>query len=370
MNTQTVECISVSKKFGSLSAVQDLNLSLAQGEILAIVGPSGCGKTTLLRLIAGFESLDSGAIYLNGRLTAGPHYFIPPERRGVGLVFQEHALFPHLSVMDNITFGLQGRPASEKRMVAAGMLELTGLAGYEGRYPHELSGGERQRVALARALAPQPLLLLMDEPFSSLDADLRGQMREEVRRILESSRATAIFVTHDQEEAMILGDRLAVINQGRLEQIGSPEQVFHAPDNRFVAEFMGHTDLLPGVVTSNGILTEIGFLPQRVRLPEGTEVDVAVRFDDLSIDPRNGLSLKVEAKLFKGAQNRYRVRLPSGGSLHVELPHTVMIDPGSSLQISLQPGHPLACFHGDRAAQILDSQFADPENQSTLERVN
>jgi iron(III) transport system ATP-binding protein len=219
-----LEARNLTKQFGldELPAVRDVSFSLEKGEILALVGPSGCGKTTTLRMIAGFERPERGSVILAGKVVAGGSVFVPPERRGVGMVFQEHALFPHLTVLDNVGFGLSGKPKSARQKTSLRMLELLGLHRLANRYPHELSGGERQRVALARAMAPQPIVLLLDEPFSSLDADLRYQVREEVRVILKSMQATAIFVTHDQEEALFMGDRLAVFNQGRLEQIGTP----------------------------------------------------------------------------------------------------------------------------------------------------
>jgi ABC-type Fe3+/spermidine/putrescine transport system ATPase subunit len=214
-------------------------------------------------MIAGFEQPDAGEIYLDGRRVAGPDGFVPPERRGVGMVFQEYALFPHLNVAENVAFGLVGKDRRVKALRVAEMLALVGLSGYGERYPHELSGGERQRVALARALAPNPVLVLLDEPFSSLDADRRALVREEVHGILKWAGATAVFVTHDQEEALVMGDRLAVLRQGRLEQVDGPDVVFHNPATRFVAEFMGQTDFLPGRVTPEGIRTEVGLLPQR-----------------------------------------------------------------------------------------------------------
>src|SRR5688572_934968 len=210
MNSIAVRCENLSKRYAGARAVDDVSLNVAAGEILALVGPSGCGKTTTLRLIAGFEKPDSGWVEIGGRFVAGPRLFVPPERRGVGMVFQDYAIFPHLTVLQNVIYGLKGQKSSQMRENAIMMLKVVGMERFVERYPHELSGGERQRVALARALAPRPILLLMDEPFSSLDADLRVQVREQVRGILKTMQATAIFVTHDQEEALYMGDRLAV----------------------------------------------------------------------------------------------------------------------------------------------------------------
>jgi len=247
----------VSKRFRAADppAVDGLSLRVTEGEILALLGPSGCGKTTTLRLIAGLESPDAGTITLRGQIVAGPGRAVPPEERGVGIVFQDYALFPHLTVADNVAFGL---PRAARRSRVEAVLELVGLGGFGPRYPHELSGGQQQRVALARALAPAPALLLLDEPFSNLDADLRAQMRDEVERILRTSGTTAVFVTHDQEEAFTLADRVGVLLAGRIEQLAPPQELYHRPATRFVAAFVGAADFLPGVVTAQGIVTEVG----------------------------------------------------------------------------------------------------------------
>lgn len=352
MKKDAVNCIQLSKKFGDIEAVRSMDLSVKNGEILAIVGPSGCGKTTLLRLIAGFEVPDSGRVILGGTTVAQPGYSMPPERRGVGMVFQDYALFPHLTVYANVGFGLNGLPKDQERSRVHAMLKLVGLENLAGRHPHELSGGERQRVALARALTPHPILVLLDEPFSNLDADRRIQMREEVRAILKGIGATAIFVTHDQEEALYMGDRLAVINAGYLQQVGDPEEIFHKPSSRFVAEFMGHTDFLPGRVTPQGIVTEIGVLPQQVDLPSGTEVEVAFRADDVTFHPHPHGKSMVLNRHFKGALNIYRLRLPSGRLIHAMQPHTNIIEPGTIVQVVADAGHSLACFDGETAVEV------------------
>jgi iron(III) transport system ATP-binding protein len=348
MTEPAVRCQNLAKEFDLYPALNGLDLHVDPGEVLTVIGPSGCGKTTLLRLIAGFERPTSGRIILGGQEVAGPGRFIPPEHRGVGMVFQDFALFPHFTVEENVAFGLP--QANGKRHDAVrSMLRLVGLERLRARYPHELSGGERQRVALARALTPRPILLLLDEPFSNLDADRRAQMREEVRAILTSTHSTAIFVTHDQEEALFMGDRLAVLRDGLLEQAGTPEDIFHRPQTRFVAEFMGETYFLPGKVTAAGIETEIGLLRQSVNLAEGKSLDVAFRADDvyLKADP-TGEAL-VLARHFKGAHNLYRVRLPSGRLIRAARPHTDVLKPGTRVQVRAAPGHPLACFLGGLA---------------------
>jgi len=342
MTAYCVECKYLRKHFNGTTALDGVSLEVRPGELLALVGPSGCGKTSLLRLIAGFEKPDEGCILLNGRPVAGEAVFIPPEKRRVGMVFQDYALFPHLTVGDNVAFGLESREAREAE--TRRLLELVGLGGYGSRYPHELSGGERQRVALARALAPGPLVLLLDEPFSNLDSELRVQMREEVRALLGELGATAIFVTHDQEEALFMGDRLAVMSRGRVEQVGRPEEVFQDPATRFVAEFMGNADFLPGEVTREGVQTEIGLLRQPVDLPPGAPVEVALRADDVSFWPQEGAPCRVEKRRFQGMMNLYRLRLPSGRVLHALQPHTCQVPEGACVFVRAEPGHPLACF--------------------------
>lgn len=326
------------------SAVNDISFGLSSGEILALVGPSGCGKTTTLRIIAGLERPDSGSVRLHDHVVASESVFVPPEKRGVGMVFQDHALFPHLTVSENIAFGLRGNSPTQIKHTVGEMLHLVGLLPLAKRYPHALSGGERQRVALARALAPRPILVLMDEPFSSLDADLRMEMREHVRRILKSRQATVVFVTHDQDEALYMGDRLAVLNKGHLEQIGTPEEIFHESNTHFVAEFMGDSDFLKGKVTQHGIQTEIGLLNQTVDLPVSTRVEIAVRADDIDFQmDGSGNSIIVE-RFFRGAFNLYRLRLDSGQILHAFTDHTRIHPVGARVHAYVSVEHPLSVF--------------------------
>jgi iron(III) transport system ATP-binding protein len=337
----------LSKSFDSVlpAAVSDVSFALKRGEIIALLGPSGCGKTTTLRLIAGFERPDDGKVLLNDQVMADRTTFVPPERRGISMVFQDHALFPHLTAKQNVLFGLNKLPKLAAHEKAMGMLRLVGLEHLAERYPHELSGGERQRIALARALAPNPVLLLLDEPFSSLDADMRVEVREQVRGILKAARATAVFVTHDQEEALYMGDRIAVFNRGRVEQIDTPQRVFHAPNSRFVADFIGSTDFIWGEVVEQGIQTEIGLLPQHPNLPSGTKVEIAVRFDDIKFKQQAGSKSLVLERQFRGAYNIYRLRLPSGNLVHAMQPHIAFFKPGTPVHVSFVLDHPLAVFH-------------------------
>jgi iron(III) transport system ATP-binding protein len=344
MDSIAVHCENLSKTYTDTQAVNQISLDVKAGEILALVGPSGCGKTTTLRLIAGFQKPDSGRIIIGERVVADAIHFVPPEKRGVGMVFQDHALFPHLPVFENVAFGLRGKKPDEMRTIVGEMLHLVGLLPLSKRYPHELSGGERQRVALARALAPRPVVLLMDEPFSSLDADLRAEVREHVRNILKSMQATVMFVTHDQDEALFMGDRLAVLNKGKLEQIGSPEEIFHESNTRFVAEFMGDSDFLRGRVVPGGIQTEIGLLNQLVALPVSTPVEIAVRADDIDFEIDGSGNSLIVGRFFRGAFNLYRLRLNSGQILHAFTDHTKILPVGARVQARVSAEHPLTVF--------------------------
>ena len=245
-----VELRDASKTYPETSApaVDGFSLALSEGEILSILGPSGCGKTTVLRLIAGFEVPDAGEVLLRDNPASGNGFHMPPEKRGVAMVFQDYALFPNLSVSKNIGFGLRKVHRSEKERRVEEMLDTIKMSGLGHRFPHQISGGQQQRVALGRALAPRPVVVLLDEPFSNLDAAMRGQMRREVQSILRREGATAILVTHDQHEALSFADRVAVMNQGSLEQVGTPEDIFSRPATSFVATFVGHASFLPGRV--------------------------------------------------------------------------------------------------------------------------
>ena len=340
MSEISVQCTGLIKKFGKEGAVNGLDLEVKKGEILALIGPSGCGKTTLLRLITGVTKPDAGSIAIGGNLMVDSDLFVPPEIRKVGMVFQNYALFPHLSVGANISYGLKGDSSDQVNA----LLQLIGLNGYAHRMPHELSGGEQQRVALARAMAPKPEVLLLDEPFSNLDSAQRVHVRNEVRAILRMSGATAIFVTHHQEEALFMGDTIAVQNQGIIEQIGSPSSVFGNPNTRFVATFMGETDFIPGTVTEMGVETEIGLLQSTKDVIIGDEVDVAVRADDVKIVPDVKSDSIVLTNEYRGMVNIYRVRLPSGRFIHSLQRHTVSIAPATPVRVSIDPGHGLACF--------------------------
>ncbi len=331
----------------SFPAVCDVSFMMQPGEILSLLGPSGSGKTTILRVIAGLEQPDAGEVFINQQKVSGKNCFVPPEDRGVGMVFQDHALFPHLTVEKNLAFGLKQKKSEHMRSRVSEMLRLVNLEKYARRYPHELSGGERQRVALARALAPEPVLVLMDEPFSSLDTDLRIAMREQVRSLLKKLEATVIFVTHDQDEALFMGDRVAVIHQGRLEQIGTPETVFQNAASRFVAEFMGGSQFIPATITASGIETELGTLPQPCHCPEGSCVEVAVRADDIHFNPDPEGNAIICERIYRGMLNLYRFQLDSGIVLESIMAHTAIYPEGTRIKAYLDPGHPLRIFDDD-----------------------
>ena len=326
-----LELTGVGRRFGAdrPPAVDGLTFSLGAGRILALLGPSGCGKTTTLRLIAGFEAPDEGQIAIGSRVVARARDGgVPPEERSVGVVFQDYALFPHLTVEANVAFGVSRLPRAERRARVLRMLELVGLHELAGRYPHELSGGQQQRVAVARALAPEPALLLLDEPFSNLDADLRAQMRDEVQKILRATGTTAVFVTHDQEEAFTIADEVGVLNLGRLEQLGSPEAIYHQPATPFVAEFVGAADFLPGLVTLQGIVTEIGVFENAERRETGEKVRVMIRPDDVTFLPDEAGEAVLLHRYFRGSENLYCLALPSGHRVHSSQPSSAAFATG------------------------------------------
>jgi iron(III) transport system ATP-binding protein len=310
-------------------AVADVSLGLNAGEIGVLIGPSGCGKTTLLRAVAGLEPVGGGEIRLDGQVVGSPTVSLSPEKRRIGMVFQDYALFPHLSVAGNIAFGLTHLGTTQRRQRVADMLDLVGLQGSEARFAHELSGGQQQRVALARALAPQPGLLLLDEPFSNLDVDLRERLAHELRNILKAAQVTALFVTHDQLEAFAIGDTIGVMSQGRLHQWADAYTLYHRPATRFVAEFIGHGVFAPAtlrevnhqiiVQTPLGDLSDVAECPLPGSFHAG-QCDVLLRADDIVHDDHAAVKAEIIRKSFRGSEFLYTLRLASGQILMAHVP--------------------------------------------------
>lgn len=345
--TPVVKCSGVIKRFGDTLAVNGVSFELAPGEIVSILGPSGCGKTTILRLIAGFERVDGGEIIIQGQRVSNPVEHVPPERRNVGMVFQEYALFPHMTVLQNVAFGLQGMARHQRDRRLADVIELVRLVGLESRYPHELSGGQQQRVALARTLAPRPVTVLLDEPFSNLDASMRSEMRQEVERILRDNNIATVFVTHDREEAFAMADRVGVMNSGRLEQIDAPDAIYHWPATRFVAHLTGTCDFLKGKSQNGVIATDIGLLPfinNNGTLSEGTQVELLIRPDDFRIVPdEKGRSI-VQAREFRGDETILVVATPSGETLRCRQRSYSRLSPGTRVTLEPARDEPFLAF--------------------------
>jgi iron(III) transport system ATP-binding protein len=331
--------LGLTKHYGEVTAVDAVDLDMRRGEFLAVLGPSGCGKTTLLRLVAGFEQPDAGGVEIGDRIVVGPRTWLAPEDRRVGMVFQESALFPHLDVAGNVGFGLPRRGRDER---TAEMVALVGLSGLQRRMPHELSGGQQQRVALARALAPDPTLILLDEPFSSLDATLRSELRIEVREILRRAGATALLVTHDQAEALEISDRVAVMRAGRIEQISTPDELYLRPVNRFVAGFVGEANLLAGDVRGGEVVTLAGrFGAGDGGLADGSRAEVLLRpeqlvmqlVERLASQPPPETVLTVVRRVFHGSEVHHVLRDASGLELEASTPSNATVELGTRVVV-------------------------------------
>ncbi|MFY9489227.1 MAG: ABC transporter ATP-binding protein [Solirubrobacterales bacterium] len=334
LSEYAIELRGVSKSFGSTDALRDATLQVRQGELFGVLGPSGCGKSTLLRILMGFERPDAGEVVVGGRvLSAADGTWVPPERRHIGMVVQDYALFPHLDVVANVEFGLHDLPRGQRGAIAQRALELVGLQHKAKRFPHELSGGERQRVALARALAPEPDVVLLDEPFSSLDASLRADLRREVELILREVGATAILVTHDQEEALSLSDRLAVMRLGHVVQTGDPREIYWRPAERWVAQFVGDVNVLPGLVQHDGVRTDIGIFDLADRPDGDGHVHVAVRPEQLELRLDAAGDGEIIEREFYGHDVLYRVRHECGRTLLAQLSSVDLREVGDRVRV-------------------------------------
>ncbi|WP_333785358.1 ABC transporter ATP-binding protein [Thermocrinis sp.] len=335
-----LELEGVRKTFGSVSAVKGISLKIYKGEFFSLLGPSGSGKSTILRLIAGLERPDEGTIRIEGKVVASKESWVPPEKRGVGLVFQNYALFPHMTVFENVAYGISYLPKQEVKRRVRELLEMVGLAHKEKHYPHQLSGGEQQRVALARALAVAPKVMLLDEPFSNLDADLRRDLRKQTKKILKELGTTTILVTHDQEEALSLSDRIGVINGGVLEQVGIPFEVYHRPATRFVADFLGMADFYKGRVEGGILISEIGnFSLDGQWKCKSEEVEIMIRPDDVDFEPDpQGEAVIVEVE-FLGADIIYSISLPEGKLIHSVKTSRELYPVGTKVRVKIDPNH-------------------------------
>jgi len=335
---------SLSRSFGAVRALDGLSLGIAPGELVALLGPSGCGKTTALRIVAGFEFADSGSVTVDGR-DLSP---IPAAKRDMGMVFQSYSLFPNMTAIDNVGFGLRMRKisAGERNKRAAALLDMVGLAAQARQYPHQLSGGQQQRVALARALAIEPRVLLLDEPLSALDAKVRLQLREQIRTLQQRLGTTTLFVTHDQEEALSMADRVGVMRDGRLEQIATPSELYSTPATTFVAEFVGTMNRIPGTYRGGDEVTVLGAVApvhgEHAAVPAG-DVDVLVRPEGLTVEPVTGGNGIVTDRTFLGSLTRVSVLLSGDVAVKVDKTSTAATDllPGTSVEIGIVAGKPV-----------------------------
>lgn len=345
LKVENIQC-----QYDQQPVLNDISFDVDKGEICCLLGPSGCGKTTALRAIAGLQPITNGTITLGDHLLSSKRTMVEPEKRQIGMVFQDYALFPHLTVRDNISFGIRNFQKQTMNEVVDGLMSLTKLDGTAQRYPHELSGGQQQRVALARALAPKPKLLLLDEPFSNLDIELRRHLNLEVKDILKQFGTSAILVTHDQEEAFSFGDKIGLIHDGRMQQWDTPFNLYHQPSNRFVANFIGQGSLIPGIaVDSSSIRTELGLLTgnRKYNWQANSSVDVLLRPDDIILDQEQGIVVKVIRKVFSGSSTLYTLQLATGRTVESLFPSHCDYQLGESMRVKAEVAHLIAFSNND-----------------------
>ena len=362
-----LELIGVVQRYGNHTVVDGVDLRLESGQIACLLGPSGCGKTTLLRCIAGFEDIAGGEIRLHGKVVSSAGHRLAPEKRRIGMVFQDYALFPHLTVEENVAFGLGRHPQEDSPLRVRQLLATVGLQGQGNKYPHELSGGQQQRVALARALAPRPELILLDEPFSNLDVGLRERLSVEVREILKREGSTAVMVTHDQHEAFAMADEIGLMYEGRIQQWDVPYNLYHRPANRFVADFIGQGAFLRGkVLDDHRVQIELGVLDSAQPLVccadcagcvHGSPVDVLLRPDDLVHDDASPLRAEVVHKAFRGADILYTLRLAGGARVLSLVPSHHNHAIGERIGIRLDVDH-VVTFSDERADECVPAHPA------------
>lgn len=365
MSVITFEAVSKTYPGQAKPAVHHLHFTVEEGKILTLLGPSGCGKTSTLRMLAGFEKPDQGRIQIGKNVVFDTDTWVPPEHRGVGMVFQDYALFPHLTVEKNIAFGLQSFKRGERKERVREVLALVGLEGFQKRYPHQLSGGQQQRVALARALAPRPHVILLDEPFSNLDVHLKSQMRREIRQIIQETGITAIFVTHDQKDALALSDQVAVIQEGQILQLDTPQNVYQHPVNAFVAEFLGKTNLLRAEVADNCLCTEIGDVPCLIKQPldRPEEVLLSVRPEVCRLDQNGCFVGKVKEVEYGGDYQEVLVAIRKTGHPDEWTEMKIYIDPHQPVQSEQQIRFNIV---PDRVTVIRNSPNTDARQEKEL----
>lgn len=346
MSADFLNLTQVSAAYDKALTIEKISFSLTEGELACLLGPSGCGKTTILRAISGFLPLVSGRIELDDVTISDSEINVLPERRNIGMVFQDHALFPHLTIAKNIDFGLHKLRSEERQQKVSRLLDLVGMPGYQDRYPHELSGGQAQRVALARAIAPQPKLLLLDEPFSNLDTELRESLGRDIRKLLMEMGVTAIMVTHDQHDAFALGDKVGVMSNGELLQWDNSFNLYHTPNSRFVANFIGDGVLVKGkMVKENTVVTAFGEIRGETVSQSllDSDVDLLLRPDDVYHNNDSSIRGKIIRKAFQGAQTLYTLKLECGEELLSLVPSHDDYEVGDSIGVSIEADH-LVCF--------------------------